>query len=126
MVVRTQSKGHGVTGLYIGGRNARRYFKQYKNGIELQLGHLQIHCELGDEFWQGRPVIFDSRLSDWLESRVLRSRCVQTPIPVLMTPAEKNCFKLHPIRLPRTSPDRPIRPGSTPQTRPAGTKGNNG
>ncbi len=123
MVVRTQSKGHGVTGLYIGVRNARRYFKQHKNGIELQLGHLQIHCALGDEFWQGRPEIFDSRLSDWLESRVLHSRCVHAPIPVLMIPAEKNCFKLHPIRLPRTSSERPTGTGARLQIRPAGTKG---
>ena len=36
--------------------------------IELQLGHLHIHCDLPPEFWQERPEICDPRLADWLFS----------------------------------------------------------
>jgi hypothetical protein len=100
MVVRTHSKGRGTTGLYIGTRNARRYFKRQTNGVELQLGHIHIHCALSPEFWEGQPEIFDTRLSSWLESKVLHERSRRVPIPMLMIPAEKNSFKLHPVKLP--------------------------
>jgi len=46
MVVKTQSKGHGVTGLHVGTANARRYFPKDTRNIELQLGHLRIQCGL--------------------------------------------------------------------------------
>jgi hypothetical protein len=39
MVVKTQSKGHGVTGLHVGSNNVRRYFPKGTKNIELQLGH---------------------------------------------------------------------------------------
>jgi hypothetical protein len=70
------------------------------------LGHLHIHCALPPEFWEGRPEIFDARLSSWLESKVLHQRSRRAPIPILMIPAEKNSFKLHPIKLPSASTDR--------------------
>ena len=88
MVVRTQSNGRGTTGLYIGTRNARRYFKRQAHGVDLQLGHIQIHCALPPEFWQGRPEIFDTRLSQWLESKVYHDRTGgRVPIPMLMIPS---------------------------------------
>jgi hypothetical protein len=123
MVVRTQSKGHGTTGLYIGTRNARRYFKRQTNGVDLQLGHIHIHCALSPEFWQGRPEIFDTRLSSWLESKVLHQRAQRAPIPMLMIPAEKNSFKLHPMKLPSPSTDRMLNIGiATTPSRKAETK----
>ena len=103
IVVRTLSHGRGATGLYIGARNARRYFKRHTHGIDLQLGHIHIHCALSPEFWHGQPEIIDSRLSSWLESKVFHERSCRTPIPMLMIPAEKNCFRLQPIKLPAAS-----------------------
>lgn len=60
MVVKTQSKGRGVTGLHVGANNVRRYFPKQISSIELQLGHLQIECGLKPDFWLGEPEIFDS------------------------------------------------------------------
>lgn len=112
MVVRTQSNGRGITGLYIGTRNARRYIKKHAHGIDLQLGHIQIHCALPPEFWQGRPEIFDSRLSSWLETKVFHDKAGRPPIPMLLTPAEKNSFKLQPIKLPNASTNRLAKPST--------------
>jgi len=123
MVVRTQSIGRGTTGLYIGTRNARRYFKRQTNGVDLQLGHIQIHCALSPEFWQGRPEIFDTRLSSWLEAKVFHERPRRAPIPMLMIPAEKNSFRLHPMKLPSASTDRMLKIGAaTAQPRKAEIK----
>ena len=102
MVVRTQSNGREITGLYIGARNVRRHFRKDLKGIELQLGHLHITCELGPEFWHGRPEIRDPRLGDWLRAR-FHSGTGRAPIPIALIPAEKNSFKLHPMRLPPVS-----------------------
>ena len=106
MVVRTQSNGRGTIGLYIGTRNARRYFKRQTNGIDLHLGHIDIHCALQPDFWQGRPEIFDTRLSSWLESKVFHERPRRAPVPMLMVQAEKNSFKLHPMKLPSAATDQ--------------------
>jgi hypothetical protein len=108
MIVRAQPKGRGATGLYIGARNARRNFKRCATGVDLQLGHIQIHCTFPPEFWQGQPEIFDTRLSSWLEAKVFHERSCRSPIPMLMIPAEKNSFRLHPIKLPSVATDRLI------------------
>lgn len=111
MVVRTQSNGRGTTGLYIGTRNARRYFKRAAHGVDLQLGHIHIHCALPPEFWQGHPEIFDARLSQWLESKVYHDKARgHAPIPMLMIPAEKNSFKLQPMKLPSASTNKETKP----------------
>ena len=112
MVVRTQSSGRGATGLYIGTRNARRHFKRHLRAIELQLGHLHIHCELPPDFWRGHPEIRDQRLSDWLESRVFHGRSCRAPVPMMMIPAEKNSFKLHSFLLPPVSAHGLVKIGS--------------
>jgi hypothetical protein len=112
LVVRTHSNGRGTTGLYIGTRNARRYFKRQAHGVDLQLGHIQIHCALPPEFWQGRPEIFDSRLSSWLETKVYHDRAGRAPIPMLMIPAEKNSFKLQPMKLPNASASQAAKPNA--------------
>lgn len=98
MVVKTQSKGRGVTGLHVGVSNVRRYFPKHISSIELQLDHLQIECGLKPDFWQGEPEIFDPRLCAWLESRHMHAKRDRTPIPLAMIPEGKNCFRLQPVR----------------------------
>ena len=100
MVVRTLNNGRAVTGLYIGPRNARRHFPRTAKSVELQMGHLHIHCELEPDFWQGRPEICDARLSGWLESSIFHRRPRRAPVPVAMIPVGKNVFRLHPFPLP--------------------------
>ena len=94
MVVKTQSRGGGVTGLHVGVSNARRYFPRNIPVIELQLDHLQIHCRLEPGFWHGEPEIHDPRLCDWLESKQLHDRPCRTGVPMAMIPYGKNSFKL--------------------------------
>jgi hypothetical protein len=99
MVVKTQSKGLGVTGLHVGANNVRRYFPKNISSIELQLDHLQIACGLKPDFWQGEPEIFDPRLCAWLETRHMHTKPDRTPIPLSMIPEGKNSFRLQPVRL---------------------------
>ena len=102
MVVKTQSKGHGVTGLHVGSNNVRRYFPKGTKNIELQLGHLSIQCGLKPDFWQGVPEIYDPRLCAWLESKNLHGTANRT-VPISMIPAGKNSFQLQPVSMaPRT------------------------
>ncbi|MGD0942251.1 MAG: hypothetical protein ABR905_21370 [Terracidiphilus sp.] len=99
MVVKTQSKGRGVTGLHVGVNNVRRYFPKSISSVELVLGHLQIECGLKPAFWQGEPEIFDPRLCAWLESSHMHAKPGRTSIPMAMIPEGKNSFRLQPIRL---------------------------
>ena len=99
MVVKTQCKGRGLTGLHVGVSNVRRYFPRDVSVIELQLDHLQIQCGLTPDFWQGEPEIFDPRLCAWLESKHFHTKPDRTPVPLAMIPSGKNCFKLQPVRL---------------------------
>lgn len=103
MVVRTQCDGREVIGLNVGTRNAQRKFPRDVKDIELVLGHLHIHCELRPEFWQGKPEIRDSRLGNWLESKIFHGRPRRTPVPLAMLPAGKNAFRLQTIKLPPAS-----------------------
>jgi hypothetical protein len=93
MVVKTHSKGHGITGLDIGSNNVRRYFPKGTQNIELQLGHLRIQCGLKPDFWHGHPQIFDPRLCAWLESKHLHGK-KGTPVPLAMIPNGNNSFQL--------------------------------
>jgi hypothetical protein len=99
MVVKTQSKGRGVTGLHVGENNVRRYFPRNIASIELVLDHLQIECGLKPGFWQGEPEIFDPRLCAWLESRHMHAKLDRDPIPLALIPEGKNSFRLRPVRL---------------------------
>jgi hypothetical protein len=99
MVVKTQNKGRGVTGLHVGATNVRRYFPRHISVIELELDHLQIQCGLGPGFWQDEPEIYDPRLCAWLESKHFHTRTDRTPVPLVMIPSGKNSFKLQPVRL---------------------------
>jgi hypothetical protein len=99
MVVKTQSKGHGVTGLHIGATNVRRFFPKDISVIELELDHLQIQCGLGPGFWQDEPEIYDPRLCAWLESKHFHTRPDRTPVPLVMIPSGKSAFRLQPVTL---------------------------
>src|SRR5271157_2867413 len=101
MVVKTQSKGLGVTGLHVGASNVRRYFPKNISSIELQLDHLQIQCGLKPNFWRGEPEIFDPRLCAWLEARHMHTKLDRTPVPLAMIPAGKNSYRLQPVCLNR-------------------------
>ena len=103
MVVRTQSDGRTITGLYIGSRNVRRNFPRHSDSIELELGDLLIECKLAPEFRRGKPEILDSRLGKWLESKVFHCLGCKTPVPLVMVHVKKNAFRLHPFRLPPAS-----------------------
>jgi hypothetical protein len=97
MVVMTQSKGRGVTGLNVGTSNAQRYFPKGIVSIELQLDHLQIQCKLAPDFWQGRPEIYDPRLGAWLEAKHFHASPGRAPVPLALIPSGKNSFKLRPV-----------------------------
>ena len=99
MVVKTLSKGRGLTGLHVGAMNVRRYFPREISVIELELDHLQIQCGLGPGFWQDEPEIYDPRLCAWLESKNFHTRPDLTPVPMVLIPSGKNVFKLQPVRL---------------------------
>ncbi len=99
MVVKTQSKGRGITGLHVGANNVRRYFPKQVSSIDLQLDHLLIQCGLKPDFWQGEPEIFDPRLCAWLESRHMHTHQNRSSIPLAMIPEGKNSFRLEPVRL---------------------------
>jgi len=114
MVVRTQSDGHAVTGIYIGTRNARRKFPRHVKSVELLLGHLHIDCELPSDFRHGRPEICDARLGGWLEAKIFHGRSCRTPVPMALLPAGKNAFRLLPLRLPLTSSTQSLRVGLVP------------
>ncbi len=96
MVVKTQCKGHEVTGLRVGATNARRYFPRDTAAIELQLDHLRIECRLPPDFWDGQPEIHDPRLCLWLESKQFRDDSWRIPIRLAMIPVGENSFRLGP------------------------------
>jgi hypothetical protein len=100
MVVKTQSKGRGITGLHVGENNVRRYFPRHVSVIELELGHLHIQCGLEPDFWLGQPEIHDPRLCAWLEAKNFHVRPARTPVPLAMIPSGKNCFRLQPVSTP--------------------------
>ena len=97
MVVMTQSKGRGITGLNVGTSNAQRYFPKGISSIELQLDHLQIECKLGPDFWQGRPEIYDPRLCAWLEAKQFHAKPGRAPVPLALVPSGNNAYRLRPV-----------------------------
>jgi hypothetical protein len=99
MVVKTQSKGLGRTGVNVGASNARRYFSRDTAVVELELDHLRIQCWLKPGFWLDQPEIDDPRLCAWLESKRLQTRPNQPPVPLAMIPAGKNAFRLQPVAM---------------------------
>ena len=98
MVVKTQTKGHGITTLHVGVRNVRRYFPNRVAAIDLLLDHLQIQCGLNPDFWDGLPEISDPRLCSWLESKQSHVAGNRTSIPLAMVPQGKNSYRLQTVR----------------------------
>jgi len=117
MVVRTQSDGRVVTGLYVGARNARRQFRKVNAFIELQLDYLNIRCKLAPEFWHGRPEIRDQRLCDWLDLRIFHGRPCRMAFPMLMQPMGGNVYRLVALRVQSPASEFVILP--TPAAAPA-------
>jgi len=97
MVVKTHSKGRGVTGLHVGVENAQRYFPQGTHFVEIQLDHLRIQCFLDPDFWQGHPEIHDPRLCAWLETKYPAGNTKGIPVPLALIPDGKNAFRLLPV-----------------------------
>ncbi|HUA99651.1 MAG TPA: hypothetical protein VMA34_15070 [Terracidiphilus sp.] len=123
MVVRTQCAGREVTGLYIGARNVRRNFPRHTAAIEVELGHLHIHCDLKPVFWRDRPEIHDERLCAWLEDRLYHGRSCRAPLPLALIPAGNNLYKLRPLTLPPVSSAAHAQTGLTIlPSRPAGPR----
>jgi hypothetical protein len=94
MVVRTQCKGREYTGVEVGAVDVRRYFPKQMHVIEIELDHLHIQCGLAPGFWNGHAEITDPRLSVWLESKNFKGKPGQEPVPLVLVPAGKNCFRL--------------------------------
>lgn len=118
MVVRTLGSGREVSGLYIGTRNVRRHFPRNVGHIELQLGHLHIHCDLPPDFWSGKPEICDARLADWLFSRIFHGKASRAPVPVAMIPQGNHSFRVQPVAMPPVSMNAMTRIGPPPAQRP--------
>ena len=97
MVVKAQSKGPGLSLLYVGTYNVRRYFQTNVSTIELVLDQVRIECGLSSDFWQGQPEIYDPRLCAWLESKLMHGSRNRTPVPLAMIPAGVNAFRLQPL-----------------------------
>jgi hypothetical protein len=93
MVVKTYRDGLGRTALHIGDANARRYFSRRAPSIELRLDDLHIQCTLPPDFWQGRALIHDPRLSEWLEFKVARRAAAgSASIPLTLVPFGIDAF----------------------------------
>ena len=101
MMVEAQSKGPGISRLYVGAANVRRHFPRSVSAIELQLDHLRIECGLKPDFWQGRPEIYDSRLCAWLETRHMNKDRHRTKVRLALVPEGKNSFRLESISIKR-------------------------
>lgn len=94
LIVRAQSRGRGVSGLYVGAANVRRHFPSSISVIELHLDDLRIRCGLAPDFWQGQPEIHDPRLCVWLETRHLSRTRDRTPVRLAMIPEGENSFRI--------------------------------
>jgi hypothetical protein len=94
MLVKPQCIGRRITGIYIGASNVRRYFPRHMVAIDLEIDHLRIRCTLHPDFWQDDPEIRDSRLSDWLELKQVRTAGKKTPIMLSMIPSGEESFVL--------------------------------
>ena len=100
MLVTTYRDGSAGIGLLIGEANARRYFHKRASSIELQLDGLQIQCALEPDFWQGRPQIYDSRLSLWLQFKAGRESDGRKPMVLALVPTGGDTFVLRPEAAP--------------------------
>ncbi|MGH9561787.1 MAG: hypothetical protein ACRD3S_10060 [Terracidiphilus sp.] len=116
MIVKTQCKGREFTGVEIGAENVRRYFPKDINVIDLHIDHLLIQLGLEPEFWEGHAQLCDRRLCAWLESKNFHGRPGEEPIPLVLIPMGKNCYRLkamHCKELLKHKPE-PVKPERKP------------
>ena len=113
MVVKAQSKGRALSGLYIGPANVRRHFPRSAAVIELQLDDLRIQCRLTPDFWLGKPEICDSRLCAWLETKHMNKTRNRTLVRLAMIPEGEHAFRLEPEPV-RTRAHAPFEHRPTP------------
>lgn len=102
-MVKAQSRGRGISGLYIGAGNVRRHFPKGISVVELQLDHLRIQCGLAPDFWQGQPEICDPRLCAWLEARHMQRTRGRTSVRLAMIPEGENSFRLESVSMERSA-----------------------
>ena len=102
MLVKTHKNGRDHLGLHIGTANARRYFRKRTPTIDLRLDDLEIRCALSPDFWEGRPEIYDPRLSEWLEFKVGRRSPARGPMLLTMVPSGSDTFVVTPKTRKRT------------------------
>jgi len=99
MMVKAQSRGRGISGLYVGIGNARRHFPRDISVIEINLDHLRIQCGLAPGFWQGQPEIYDPRLCAWLETKHMHRTNGRASVRLAMIPEGKNSFRLESVSI---------------------------
>ena len=97
MVVTMRCRGRTILGLSVEAEDARAFFEPGQPTIELLIDHLQIQCGLTPEFWQGAGEIEDARLCAWLASKDLQKPLTGDAVPLALTPAGNNCYRLEPM-----------------------------
>lgn len=113
MIVKMQDTGRGVTGLRIGARNVKRYFTKSVPTVDLDLDHVQIQCELRQDFWADQPQIADPRLCAWLTAKNSGWKADGRRVVLLMEPSGTNSFRLQAMRSRRAvKPDHPYDPAA--------------
>jgi hypothetical protein len=118
MIVWAESRGCGISGLYVGTENVRRYFSKDIPVIELQLDHLWIQCGPAPDFWEGQPEIYDPRLCAWLETKYMHRTRDRTRVRLAMIPEGRNSFRLESVSIEARDRSR-IQPRSAAKTRSA-------
>jgi hypothetical protein len=109
VVVKTQKDLAGaprILGLHVGTRNARQYFPKHSNAVELHLDHLVIVCTLSPAFWDGKPEIYDERLSSWLHSKRDSGKLSSQPSTITLIPNGEGSFRILLMREDRKDPLR--------------------
>ena len=96
MLVKTHRDGPNRTGLDIGDDNVRRFFRKRPKSIELRLDDLYIQCALAPDFWRGRALIHDPRLSEWLQFKAGRDHGARDAMLLTMSPAGPGSFTIKP------------------------------
>jgi hypothetical protein len=109
VVVKTQKDLAGaprILGLHVGARNARQFFPKHSNAVELHLDHLVIVCTLSPAFWDGKPDIYDERLSSWLHSKRDSGKLSSQPSTITLIPNGEGSFRILLMREDRKDPLR--------------------
>ena len=112
MVVKSQSSGSRITGIYVGVSNVRRYFPRHVASIDLELDHLRIQCGLAPGFWHGDPEIRDPRLSSWPLSAAGRRSLAVRATPRRRARPARRAARTRRARMARST--TPTASGTTP------------